>query len=399
MSKLLKKLTPEKMMRRNSNKNSTDNDMNNGSNDNKQDGGSQSSVNDSHSSKSLKNPKKSKGKGKAVDESSDELYECEECCLEVDMLVECECCNKWLCITCAKISSKVMKMLLHYKSISFYCETCKPIVKGLIENKGSRTVNNTGSEAEEKLMNIVSSVEKQVKELMEFKDSFTKENANVKTTFANIVKGVEGDNTIAGTITPQSTTTTQQLPINIIDIDEYQDRERRKNNLIVYGIKESKSNDPQTRKEEDTKVIKSITDALRVNDVAVSKIIRLGQPRDNEGEKPRPILLALEDNRKKRLILNNAKKLREIEGWNSIFISPDLTWKEREEGKKLRDQLRTLREEGKNDYIIKRGKIVKNLTRAVNNVNQDETNGENHNEMKKPDVAPVNQGETPGKST
>ena len=67
----------------------------------------------------------------------------------------------------------------------------------------------------------------------------------------------------------------------------------------------------------------------------------------------------VDDIKKKKQILARAKSLREVDKWKNMYISPDLTIKEREEGKILRDKLRQLRSEGQDHYIIKRGKIVK----------------------------------------
>ena len=365
MSSIFKKLSPEKMLRRNSNKSATDNDIDNGSVGNsRQDGGPQPSGSDNQTTKSTKNVKKTKSKGKAVDESADEMYECEECRKEVDMLVECECCSKWLCVVCAKISNKVMKMLLHYKAISFYCATCKPVVKDMIDTqaKGNHSPNNANiSEVEKKLLNIVTDVENKVKELMEFKDKLTQENEKVSMTYSSIVKGIKDNNAkdLSPPFPPLTTATdiiTSQ-PTNIID--EYNDRERRKNNLIFTGIKESVNKDPEIRKQEDRDVIGNIFKSIEAKDVVINKIIRLGAKKEIN-EKPRLLLVSFEDIRKKRFILTQAKKLRDLKEWDSIFISPDLTRKEQEEGKKLRDQLRALREQGHTDYIIKRGMIVKN---------------------------------------
>ncbi|XP_014676496.1 PREDICTED: uncharacterized protein LOC106816407 [Priapulus caudatus] len=293
---------------------------------------------------------------------------CDECCVEVELLVECECCNTWLCLACGKISNKVWTMLQHYNAISFYCKACQPVVKQCIDKRSNSSSKDDTQRPdittclEKKLMGIVASVEEKVNELMSFKDKLTQENDKVTKTYASIVKNLsETKNPVAATPAP---TNDRQNPINIID--EYNDRERRKNNLIVTGIEESKSLDPNMRKEDDNKVIKKIMETLKVNDVVITKTIRLGAKKD-PGDKPRLLLVALDDNKKKRVILSHAKELRELEEWNTVYISPDLTRKEQEEGKKLREQLRLLREQGHNDYIIRRGMIVKDPKKAVEN--------------------------------
>ena len=89
----------------------------------------------------------------------------------------------------------------------------------------------------------------------------------------------------------------------------------------------------------------------------MNKVIRLGLNKTLQ-DKPRLMLIELEDERKKRILLTHAKGPRECEDWNGVYSSPDLTRKEREEDKRLRDELRSLKKDEKTNYIIRRGKIV-----------------------------------------
>ena len=74
--------------------------------------------------------------------------------------------------------------------------------------------------------------------------------------------------------------------------------------------------------------------------------------------KPRLLLVELGDVSTKRIILKQATKLRKSSTWSNIYISPDLTPKERSQNKLLRDELKTQRSAGEKDIYIKRGKIV-----------------------------------------
>ena len=60
----------------------------------------------------------------------------------------------------------------------------------------------------------------------------------------------------------------------------------------------------------------------------------------------------------KRSILKQATKLRKSSKWSDIYISPDLTPKERSHNKKLRDELKMRKDAGEKDLYIKPGKIV-----------------------------------------
>ena len=72
----------------------------------------------------------------------------------------------------------------------------------------------------------------------------------------------------------------------------------------------------------------------------------------------------------KRSILKQATKLRKSSKWSNIYISPDLTLKERFLHKKLRDELKTRKNAGEKDLYIKRGKII---TRPPGNGTSDQT--------------------------
>ena len=58
-------------------------------------------------------------------------------------------------------------------------------------------------------------------------------------------------------------------------------------------------------------------------------------------------------------ILQRAKQLKDHMAFKKVFITPDLTHKQQEVDKKLRDKLKELRTNGSDEYRIKRGKIVK----------------------------------------
>ena len=56
--------------------------------------------------------------------------------------------------------------------------------------------------------------------------------------------------------------------------------------------------------------------------------------------------------------MRNTKTLRNSSSYQNVYVSPDLTPKEREINKCIRQELRRRKEAGEPDLIIKRGKIV-----------------------------------------
>ena len=57
-------------------------------------------------------------------------------------------------------------------------------------------------------------------------------------------------------------------------------------------------------------------------------------------------------------------QLKDSEDWNNIFITPDLSLKERQLRRKLRAELAERREKGEKDLVIKGSRIVKLSPRA-----------------------------------
>ena len=156
-------------------------------------------------------------------------------------------------------------------------------------------------------------------------------------------------------------------------IDEYQDRERRKANIILHNIPEP-DNDTRTEKElMDRQTFTRITEEVFNMKVKATKAIRLGRPQE---DRPRLVLITLENPEVRRDILKRCKELRGIEEWERVYISPDLTQPERQRNKELRDELKRRREDGETNIMIRRGRIVSDNRRRPddNDRNQNTTN-------------------------
>ena len=61
------------------------------------------------------------------------------------------------------------------------------------------------------------------------------------------------------------------------------------------------------------------------------------------------MIVSIEDEETREKILNNARKLARMDEWKRVFISPDLTYKQREESRKDEKRLREEAEAKTND--------------------------------------------------
>ena len=99
-----------------------------------------------------------------------------------------------------------------------------------------------------------------------------------------------------------------------------------------------------------------INEGLEIEEVSIKNIVRLGK---KEEDRTRLLKVTLESVKNKREILMKAKKLREAERWERVFVTPDLTPKERQQNKELREELKQRTKDGEEGLVIRRGKIVK----------------------------------------
>ena len=149
-------------------------------------------------------------------------------------------------------------------------------------------------------------------------------------------------------------------------LDEREDIERRKMNIIVHNLPET--HPPQDRnsrwytddkKAADRKAFcKVVTEAMDINENvsgAITDIIRLGVKQGDDT--CRPLRVSFKSIQTKREILGKAKLLNKSRRYKMIYINPDLTPSQRKHDAELRQELKIRRDNGEN-IIIKRGKIV-----------------------------------------
>jgi len=71
---------------------------------------------------------------------------------------------------------------------------------------------------------------------------------------------------------------------------------------------------------------------LSISGAKINKVTRLGKQREDSS---RPLLVSMSDEASKRLCLKHAPKLRYNTKFCNVYLSPDLTLKERAASKKL----------------------------------------------------------------
>ena len=170
-------------------------------------------------------------------------------------------------------------------------------------------------------------------------------------------------------------------------IKEYHERERKKSNIIIFGVNESEDRPRET----DLNFCEDLfREVLKMNpgDTKNEEVYRVGKvaekredrPRQNESingsqsdnagygprnrVKVRPLIVRLEKPWMKWQIIKNARHLKNVveDEYKNVTISPDLTLKQREESKKLRDELNEKKANGERGWFIKQGKLTQNTS-------------------------------------
>ena len=140
-----------------------------------------------------------------------------------------------------------------------------------------------------------------------------------------------------------------QMEVKITNaiFSEQADRERRKKNLLIFGVIDSYSNltTENDRKEEiqkqDKEKVERIVESIGANKTQIVSIIRF-KPQIQSQRAP-PILVRISDEAHRNNILSAAKKLRTAPAFKDVYINADLTEKERIQEREIREQRRALR--------------------------------------------------------
>lgn len=139
-------------------------------------------------------------------------------------------------------------------------------------------------------------------------------------------------------------------------LNDMRETDVRKNNVMLFGLQESNAQLSSDCKEHDLNLIQKLASELGVNNVEVSDCHRLGR----RSEKPRPVKVTCRSLNQRADLLRLAPRISRMSsslGFERVFIKPDLTPKEQEANRLLRQELKNLREAGER-VVIRGGQIV-----------------------------------------
>ncbi len=292
---------------------------------------------------------------------TDQALECETC--HQMFHTQCENVNKtqFNCISASSKGKGKGKSRVHW-----YCNTCDIVTNDWMRSMSTLHANQ--QQLEVRVNKLEEKVDKKAdkEDVEEIKNKVEGLEEKINSTQEN------------GPGNPQPSTSTGEGTTMEV-IKEMKDQEDRMRNIIFFNIPESNSSDMNDRTKHDKEEVKELTKfcnaTIKKDDMI--KAIRLGKkPTSN---KPRPLLIELNANSedKKKALFKNLSKLQNAPAkYKSISVQNDLTQKQREQEKLLREEAKKKEEAASGEAKFKvRGppwdrRIVRTDTKKARDVQE-----------------------------
>jgi len=294
-----------------------------------------------------KKPTKNEKQLRDVDEEASYRAECCADCnkevLDSHSAVNCDGCGLWHHTACEQVSDEVYAFLCAHRdpSLHWMCKKCTVSFQQLLSSV--RRIDDAQRRLEQKFDVMINKLEaankapddRQEEAQKRFEDRLTQQLTHIEVKLDSKVPSHE-------------------------EKEEEDDRERRKCNVIIYGLKEPTATETEDRRQEDFDLAEELLHKLSCDHVSVSHIARLGAPPTGSDSKIRPVKLELASADARNKVLRNSKNLRRETHptWRSVFLHPDLTPREREARKQLVQELKDRKAAGEVNLVIVNNKIV-----------------------------------------
>ena len=288
--------------------------------------------------------------------------------------IECESCKRWFHTKCEGMKEDLYKVLSKgVEAVHWFCSQCNKGFAGMIAQLKAMKDRQDRMEIDIKdLRKVLSELkqgkiqERQEKLESELKEMKTEVKGWNKELIENIQKTNETSTKIETLVEAKRLEGVEQrVEVSVKelkeDVDEKLEIEKRRNNLIFHGVKEAGIVDLESMtKHPDMEQIEEILkDGLRLDSSRhLVEIQRIGR---YVAGKIRPLRLIVKTQEGRAMILKRAKDLKEVDSFKKVFITPDLTRKQQQSDKVLREQVKKFRSEGHQNVSIRGGKVVKNL--------------------------------------
>ena len=311
-------------------------------------------------------------KRRRLDDSPDDIsknvdvcHHCNKKCTKKSEAVQCDLCYSWLHASCEGLSKEQYKLLTQLIStvdnVMYFCKLnkCETRSKQLMFNSINKTLfpteNIITDATAETLVSEQNALKKDISELSAKLNALCATNENLQKEIKSAALSIAN---MDSDVLALSNTQRAGSSNNAMDIiDEMADRDRRKNNIVVYNFAELADRNA------DIESFKALSNTNFKLDLDVVKAIRLGPKVPN---KHRPLLLTVEDTDDKAYMLSHSHFLKRHEQYNNIilYIVPDRTRLERIKHKRVVEELKRRRANGETNLMIRNGSILQRQPRA-----------------------------------
>ena len=229
-----------------------------------------------------------------------------------------------------------------YGYSAFFCKCCR---------KATAKMNKNIKELKEE----VDRLEKRIADMEKERDQVTRRVDTVEEKAERVKAGLEGmEREVTSGMEKAKEEVKKEVKTEMKDIEE------RSENVVVYGLKERTEQEAGNRMEAERCLVREMAKEVGV-ELAPEEVevkFRAGKKQEEEGAKPRPLIVKIKSEEKREKLRRNARLLSRSDDWKTVFISEDLTWQQREEARK---QEKELREEAdrKTEEAKKEGKTEK----------------------------------------
>jgi len=272
---------------------------------------------------------------------------CSEPCLPESKAIQCDLCGIWVHAECESISNelydKFSDVCASINNLSYFCEAnhCNSRVKQLIFSHFASLEQQADISSLRALQAEQANLHRLISELSEKLDDLNSRNNILRSEVETTSELISAEN--QPVVRPESPAATFLTVAQELD-----DRERRKNNVIIYNL-------PETSPQQDEKWFTDLCKAVFDIGIKVTKILRLGKPTE---DKTRPLLIVLENLSHKEFIVSHSHYLRRHSQYNNIYVSADMTKFQRDKHRKLVQELKQRRGRGEKNLTILNGEIV-----------------------------------------
>ena len=295
--------------------------------------------------------------------------------------MQCDICEGWFHLECTDVPEGLYKAMTKHavSTVKWLCEQCEETFEeSIADRKGYE-------ERREKEMDKMRTQMEEMKEKMkednrklnERMERCEAEMVGVKSEIVDVGKGLKTGRGFAGAV--RKGLTEKELNADLggraeqtsgaedndvweevdrrrerelhAQVVETMEKEKRKNNLIIMGVSEE-----MNEKETEGFVAEMLSTIVGTEKVEMKVQGRLGR---KESDKKRPVRVEITDAVARRTIMKNATNLKNEPKYERIYVSPDLTRKQQEMDKTLRDKVKALRAEGIEGVKISKGCVVK----------------------------------------